>query len=183
MIDANEHDHIASMLGSVSAAGVTSHAVLCPFPPACYHGVRRLRNAACDPSRLRDTNRFLTAAENFDPFFCIPSPAGAHEKGGVEAEVGRFRRIHLVPVPQAPSLADVNEVLTRMDGADDQRRITGKVQTVGEDFAQEAGSVCRGVLLLVEHAGASPPCTSPAPWWPDGEEVRVRVILPLGRGR
>lgn len=86
----------------------------------------------------------------------------------MEAEVGRFRRIDLVPVPQAPSLADVNEVLTRMDGADDQRRITGKAQTVGEDFAQEAGSVCRGVLLLVEHAGAPPPlhiaCSLVAGW-------------------
>jgi transposase len=37
----------------------------------------------------------------------IPGPAGAHEKGGVEGEIGRFRRRHLVPVPAVGSLADL----------------------------------------------------------------------------
>ena len=32
-------------------------------------------------------------------FFCLPGKEGAHEKGGVEGEIGRFRRRHLVPVP------------------------------------------------------------------------------------
>lgn len=35
----------------------------------------------------------------FDAFYCIPGKDGAHEKGGVEQEGGRFRRTHLVPVP------------------------------------------------------------------------------------
>jgi transposase len=33
-----------------------------------------------------------------DVFYCQPGVEGAHEKGGVEGEVGRFRRNHLVPV-------------------------------------------------------------------------------------
>jgi hypothetical protein len=33
----------------------------------------------------------------FDPFYCLPGIEGAHEKGGVEGEVGRFRRTHLTP--------------------------------------------------------------------------------------
>ncbi len=35
----------------------------------------------------------------FDTFYCLPGVEGAHEKGGVEGEVGRFRRNHLVPMP------------------------------------------------------------------------------------
>ena len=31
----------------------------------------------------------------FDAFYCQPGIDGAHEKGGVEGEVGRFRRTHL----------------------------------------------------------------------------------------
>jgi hypothetical protein len=36
---------------------------------------------------------------------------GRHEKGGVEGEVGRFRRRHLVPVPRVASMAELNELL------------------------------------------------------------------------
>jgi len=35
----------------------------------------------------------------FDSFYCHPGVEGAHEKGGVEGEGGRFRHNHLVPVP------------------------------------------------------------------------------------
>lgn len=34
-----------------------------------------------------------------DAFYCRPGLDGAHEKGGVEGEVGRFRRNRMVPVP------------------------------------------------------------------------------------
>lgn len=33
----------------------------------------------------------------FDAFYCQPGIDGAHEKGGVEGEVGRFRRQHVCP--------------------------------------------------------------------------------------
>jgi hypothetical protein len=54
-----------------------------------------------------ESERFIALRSHygFDSFFCIPGKAGAHEKGGVEGEIGRFRRRHLVPVPAAASLA------------------------------------------------------------------------------
>lgn len=74
----------------------------------------------------------------FDAFYCIPGVEGAHEKGGVEGEGGRFRRTHLVPVPQVATLAELNARLEKYDGADDHRRIGNRVRTVGQDFALEA---------------------------------------------
>ncbi|MGF7237906.1 MAG: IS21 family transposase [Frankia sp.] len=74
----------------------------------------------------------------FDAFYCIPGVEGAHEKGGVEGEVGRFRRNYLVPVPVIETLAELNARLERADAADDARRIESRVRTVGQDFATEA---------------------------------------------
>ena len=74
----------------------------------------------------------------FDAFYCIPGIEGAHEKGGVEGEVGRFRRNHLVPVPVVASLAELNARLEQADAADDGRRIENRVRTVGQDFTAEA---------------------------------------------
>ena len=62
----------------------------------------------------------------FDSFFCIPGPEGAHEKGGVEGEIGRFRRRHLVPVPSVTSLAALNQRIAAADIVDDGRVITGR---------------------------------------------------------
>ncbi|WP_345516438.1 IS21 family transposase, partial [Phytohabitans houttuyneae] len=73
----------------------------------------------------------------FDPFYCIPGIEGAHEKGGVEGEVGRFRRTHLTPMPVIDSLAVLNTVIDEVDAAEDARRITGKTSTIGQDFAVE----------------------------------------------
>lgn len=75
---------------------------------------------------------------SFDAFYCLPGIEGAHEKGGVEGEGGRFRRNHLVPVPKVASLAELNAQLVAIDEADDQRRISGRLTTIGEDFALEA---------------------------------------------
>jgi len=73
----------------------------------------------------------------FDAFYCQPGPGGAHEKGGVEGEVGRFRRNHLVPVPRVESLAELNTRIEACDGADEARRIANRVRSVGHDFAVE----------------------------------------------
>lgn len=73
----------------------------------------------------------------FDAFYCQPGIAGAHEKGGVEGDVGRFRRQHLVPMPVVDSLDELNEKVRALDAADDRRRISSRIRTVGEDFATE----------------------------------------------
>ncbi|MDQ2875515.1 MAG: IS21 family transposase, partial [Actinomycetota bacterium] len=86
-----------------------------------------------------ESERFtaLRSHYGFDSFFCIPGKAGAHEKGGVEGEIGRFRRRHLVPVPAVASLAALNELIAAADLADDGRVITGRPVTVAAAFAAE----------------------------------------------
>lgn len=86
-----------------------------------------------------ESERFIALRSHygFDGFFCRPGKEGAHEKGGVEGEIGRFRRRHLVPVPKVASLAELNEVIAAADRADDARVITGRPITVGAAFAAE----------------------------------------------
>ncbi len=74
----------------------------------------------------------------FDAFYCHPGVEGAHEKGGVEGEGGRFRRNHLVPVPKVATMAELNELLVGYDRADDARRIGNRTLNVGAAFAVEA---------------------------------------------
>ena len=90
----------------------------------------------------RDRNeaeRFIALRSHygFDSFFCRPGVEGAHEKGGVEGEIGRFRRRHLVPVPKVANLAELNALVAAGDSADDDRVITGRPVTVGAAFAAE----------------------------------------------
>jgi transposase len=75
----------------------------------------------------------------FDAFYCLPGVEGAHEKGGVENEGGRFRRNHLVPVPEVDLLAELNERLAEIDAAEDARHIDSRPTSVGHDFQVEAG--------------------------------------------
>jgi transposase len=93
---------------------------------------------------LRGRNRAETARwlafrswYGFEAFYCEPGLGGAHEKGGVEGDLGRFRRRWLVPVPKVASLAELNAVLAEADAAEDGRRIAYRAATVGEDFAAE----------------------------------------------
>src|SRR6266496_3940597 len=87
-----------------------------------------------------ESERFtaLRSHYGFDSFFCRPGIEGAHEKGGVEGEIGRFRRRHLVPVPKVASLAVLNELIAAGDLLDDGRVITGRPMTIGAAFAIEA---------------------------------------------
>lgn len=74
----------------------------------------------------------------FDAFYCEPGLGGAHEKGGVEGEIGRFRRNFLVPVPRVKSLADLNARLAEDDLRDARRHIEFRAGTVAADFGSEA---------------------------------------------
>ena len=80
----------------------------------------------------------LRSHYGFDSFFCKPGIEGAHEKGGVEGDIGRFRRRWLTPLPVFSSIAELNEYLEQCDGRDDGRVISAKPATVGALFAQEA---------------------------------------------
>ena len=73
----------------------------------------------------------------FDPFYCQPGIEGAHEKGGVEGEVGRFRRTWLTPMPDVKTLDELNEKIQGWEARDLHRRIEGRLHTVGHDLATE----------------------------------------------
>lgn len=55
--------------------------------------------------------------------------------------MGRFRRRHLVPVPVVATMAELDALLVAADRRDDGRRIAGRVETVGQAFATERGSL------------------------------------------
>ena len=90
-----------------------------------------------------ESDRFIALRSHygFDSFFCRPGIAGAHEKGGVEGEIGRFRRRHLVPVPDVASLHALNELVAAADDSDESRVITGRPRTIAAAFAGEAASL------------------------------------------
>ncbi|WP_460825536.1 IS21 family transposase, partial [Nostocoides australiense] len=73
----------------------------------------------------------------FDPFYCQVGIEGAHEKGGVEGEVGRFRRTWLTPMPEVKTLDELNEKITGWEARDLHRRIEGRLHSVGHDLTIE----------------------------------------------
>ncbi len=85
----------------------------------------------------------LRSHYGFDSFYCLPGVEGAHEKGGVEGEIGRFRRRWFVPVPRVASLDELNRLVAAADISDDVRVISGRPLidgrrlSVGEHFAIE----------------------------------------------
>jgi transposase len=87
--------------------------------------------------RREETVRFVAFRSHwrFEAQFC--TPAAAHEKGGVEGEVGYFRRNHWVPVPLAADLDALNELLLAGCRADERRVIDGRDRCVGEALAIE----------------------------------------------
>jgi transposase len=89
--------------------------------------------------RRVETDRFIAMRSHylFDSIFTTPGIEGAHQKGGVEGEVGRFRRNHLVPVPSIGSIGQLNRLLADASEHDLARRIAGRPVTVAEQLAVE----------------------------------------------
>jgi hypothetical protein len=67
----------------------------------------------------------------------LPGINGAHEKGGVEGSVGRFRRAHLVPVPKAEDLIELNKFLEDACQQDKKRIIADQTESVERRFQIE----------------------------------------------
>ena len=84
-----------------------------------------------------ETDRIIAFRSHwgFQSQYC--NPASGNEKGGVEGELGRFRRNFLVPVPEASSLQALNEQLLAACADNRQRTISGKSMTVGQGSEQE----------------------------------------------
>jgi transposase len=89
--------------------------------------------------RRAETDRFVALRSHylFESVFTRKGREGAHEKGGVEGEVGRFRRNHLVPVPRVGSLSELNDLLEDACFAELNRRIAGRAETVGQALQTE----------------------------------------------
>ena len=64
-----------------------------------------------------ESDRFIALRSHYgyDSFFCRPGKDGAHEKGGVEGDIGRFRRRDLAPVPDVASLGELNRHISAGD--------------------------------------------------------------------
>ena len=79
-----------------------------------------------------ETERFIAFRSHwgFQSDFC--NPGRGNEKGGVEGEGGYFRRNHLVPVPKARNLEDLNRQMLEASHEDEHRLISGKERSVGE---------------------------------------------------
>lgn len=109
-------------------------------------GQIRYDNLKAAVARVTGLNRQRVEAERWtafrshygiEAFYCRPGVEGAHEKGGVEGQIGWFRRNHLVPVPEVDSIAELNALIEKWDETDEQRRIGSRTHTVGEYFATE----------------------------------------------
>ena len=87
--------------------------------------------------RREETARFVAFRSHwrFAAEFCTPGEG--HEKGGVEGEVGYFRRNHLVPVPAVADLDALNVLLLDGCRADEARVLDGRTQSVGAAMADE----------------------------------------------
>jgi transposase len=95
-----------------------------------------------------ETARFIAFRSHwrFQSEFC--SPYQAHEKGGIESEVGYFRRNHWVPMPKARDLDDLNAQLLAACREDERRLIAGHRQPVGALMIEE-----RAHLLALAESG------------------------------
>ena len=84
------HAHAFRVLGGVPAGKIR------------YDNLKSAVAQVIGFSRSRvETDRWTAFRSHWglDAFYCQPGIAGAHEKGGVEGQIGWFRRNHLVPVP------------------------------------------------------------------------------------
>jgi hypothetical protein len=84
-----------------------------------------------------ETARFIAFRSHwgFAAEFC--NPGRGNEKGGVEAEVGYFRRNHWTPVPTARNLEELNQFLEGACHQDEARHIQGREHCVGAAMALE----------------------------------------------
>ena len=83
--------------------------------------------------RRIEQDRFIAFRSHylFESSFTSPGIEGAHEEGGIENEVGRFRRRWLTPVLSFTSWAELNDYLRACCIRDLNRSLPGAPMTVG----------------------------------------------------
>jgi hypothetical protein len=110
-----------------------------PWRHVRYDNLKPAVNEVCFGRSRVESQRWTAFRSHygFEAFYCLPGRDGAHEKGGVENEGGRFRRNHLVPVPDVDSLDELNDLLAAIDKAEDERIADGATVPVRVGFAAE----------------------------------------------
>src|SRR6266566_3660262 len=91
-----------------------------------------------DKRKKRIENRTFVAFRShylFESHFC--TPRAGWEKGQVEHGVGFSRRNYMVPIPEAASFEELNQLLLERCLQDDQRRVNRQPMTIGEAWQQE----------------------------------------------
>jgi hypothetical protein len=122
------HVHAFTVLGGIPAGQIRYD----NLTAAVWRVLLRGRARAENPRWTAFRSHF-----RFQAFYCLPGVEGAHEKGGVEGEVGYFRRNYLVPVPEVNSLEELNARIEAAEKAEDDRRIGMRIRTIGQDFTAE----------------------------------------------
>lgn len=125
------HEYAFTQLGGV------------PFRHIRYDNLKSAVSRVLTGRNRLESDRWVSFRSHysFDAFYCQPGVEGAHEKGGVEGEGGRFRRNHCVPMPKVDSIGELNELLAAWDAKDDHRRVGNRTQTVGHDWQLERASL------------------------------------------
>jgi transposase len=122
--------------------------------------------------RNRVENERFTALRShylYESWFTLSGVQGAHEKGGVEGEVGRFRRNHLVPVPEFDSLEQLNGQLAAWCVEDLSRTIVGRSETVGARLSREIDAL------------RALPCSPFATWEQSTHSVNQKSMITVRR--
>lgn len=109
------------------------------FATVRYDNLKAAAKKTLKGRRRVENERFVALRSHylFESWFTLSGVEGAHEKGGVEGEVGRFRRNHLVPVPEVADLAELNGRLLAFCIEDLHRTIEGRSETVGVALSRE----------------------------------------------
>lgn len=115
--------------------------------------------------RREETDRIVAFRSHwgFQSEYC--NPAKGNEKGGVEGEVGRFRRNYLTPVPEAANIEELNARLLAACIEDGNRTVAGRTVTV-----RQASDAERAVLLPLASEG-----------FPLGETIYPAIVDGKGR--
>jgi transposase len=88
-----------------------------------------------------ETDRIIAFRSHWGYESAYCNPAKGNEKGGVEGELGWFRRNCLTPVPEAASLEALNEQLLDACFANRKRTIQGRSEPIREVSRRERGSL------------------------------------------
>jgi transposase len=88
-----------------------------------------------------ETERMIAFRSHWGYQSAYCNPAKGNEKGGVEGELGWFRRNYLTPVPEAENLEALNEQLMEMCIAARKRTIQGRSVSIFETSVEEGAAL------------------------------------------